>query len=190
MTESTMTPDGGAMLDTPAGLPLLGRGRHPDLSRGACLMEATAYLAGEPHTDRPGCVHPVLAALAHVVNDAVSDQTRQALLPLAPRLIGTARIPAEVTGHLVALCCERALPVALPVWAPRLRRDLQRLHRGRILPLAHAVGTATRAAASLALAEPQLRDRLLVDLLTDALTLTESHWLTRIHPPVATAAAR
>jgi hypothetical protein len=172
--QATLMSAGFGTAATPAGLPRLDRGRHPGPGRGACLMEATAHLAGEPYSDRPACVHPVLAALARVVNDAVSDQTRQALRPLAARLIGTADVSTEVTGRLVALCCQHAQPVALPIWAPRLCRDLRRLHRGRPLPLRRAVGTATRAAASLALADPQLRDRLLVDLLTDALTLAES----------------
>lgn len=175
-----MTPDEIAMIQPPRGLPLLGRGAHPDPSRGACLMEATALLAGEAHTDHPASVHPVLAALARVVNDAVSDQTRQALLLVMPRLIGTADSPSQVTGQLVVLCCQRALPAALPIWGPRLRRDLYRLRRGRTVSTRHAVGTATRAAASLALSDPQNRDRLLVELVTDALTLVEEHSATQL----------
>jgi hypothetical protein len=58
-------------------------------------MEATAVLAGEPHSDRPACVHPVLATLARVVNDAVADEVRATLLPLSVRLIGTASLPAD-----------------------------------------------------------------------------------------------
>jgi len=31
----------------------LAHGSHADWSRGACLMEAVAYVAGEPHSDHP-----------------------------------------------------------------------------------------------------------------------------------------
>ena len=57
----------------PAGVPILSRGRHHDPGHGVCLMELTAFLAGEPHTDHPACTHPVLAAVARVANDATSD---------------------------------------------------------------------------------------------------------------------
>jgi hypothetical protein len=138
-------------------------------------MEATALLAGEPHTDRPATVHPVLAALARVINDAVSDPARPALLPLAPRMIGTASAGPALPGALVALCGRPALAVVLPIWAPRLRRDVRRADRGEPFTVRRATRSVTLAAASLALATHHDRDRVLTGLLTDAVRLAEVH---------------
>jgi len=55
-----------------------------------CLMEAVAYIAGEPWTDRPSCSSPVLAAYGRTLNDRMPDTARQLLKPLIPRLLGTA----------------------------------------------------------------------------------------------------
>ena len=38
----------------------LTKGGHADRESGTCLLEAVAYFAGEPHTDAPSCVSPVL----------------------------------------------------------------------------------------------------------------------------------
>lgn len=176
MTTQSSTPSHEAVdAAVPPGLPLLGRGPHHDPGSGACLMEATALLAGEPHSDRPASVHPVLAALARVVNDAVSDPARPALLALAPQLIGTAEAGDDLHRALIELCCVTALPVALPIWAPRLRRDLRRARAGRAFTARQATRSVTLAAASLALATADDdRDSLLKALLTDAVPLAAS----------------
>lgn len=153
----------------PTGLPRLGRGSHRDPAGGACLMEAVALLAGEPQTDRPASVHPALAALARVVNDSVSDAARQALLILAPTMIGTDAADRDLTRALVALCCGTALPVALPIWAPRLHRDLRRAAAGKSFTSRQARRAVTLAAGSLALATAgDDRDTILVGLLSEA----------------------
>jgi len=61
-----------------------------------CVMEAVAWVAGEPHSDHPECVCPVLSALARGWNDTLpSDEERNRLLrPLIPKLIGTRATPA------------------------------------------------------------------------------------------------
>jgi hypothetical protein len=162
------------------GLPPPSRGKHRELTDGACLMEYTAYLAGEPHSDRPTSVHPVLAGIAHVINDAVGDKERARLTLLAPRLIGTNNPDRALLGALIALCCQRGLQVALPIWAPRLRRELR---RAEALPcssgyagpgeLRSATATARIAAASLAIGADE-PDDVLIALLTDSLELVES----------------
>jgi hypothetical protein len=157
-----------------AGLPPLERGAHADPSGGACLMEVTALLAGEPHSDRPCSVHPVLAAMARVVNDAVSDAARPALLPLAPRMIGTACAGESLSVRLVEHSCRTALAVALPIWSPRLRRDLRRAERGQPFTTRRATGTVVLATASLALGTHVERDRVLSRLLSDATGLAEA----------------
>jgi hypothetical protein len=158
-------------------IPTLTAGRHTP-GTGMCLMEATAAVAGELHSDRPATVHPVLAAIARVVNDAVSAPAREQLVELVPRLIGTRDV--DVTLDLLVLCCERSLPVALPIWAPRLRHDLTWARRGggpyRLrgrMTVRRAEATASLATVALALGTHNRRDEALTGLLTDAVDLVE-----------------
>jgi hypothetical protein len=53
-------------------------------------MEWVSHLAGEPHTDAPACVSPVLRALCISLNDGLADLRRQRLRPYLARTIGTA----------------------------------------------------------------------------------------------------
>jgi hypothetical protein len=70
----------------------LGRGSHAAPSNGlveACVMEAVAYVAGEPFSDHPVCASPILTSFLISWNDAMSDEDRQMLKPYIPRLVGT-----------------------------------------------------------------------------------------------------
>jgi len=81
-------------------MPLLGRGKHKHPSRGACFMEYTALLAGEPFSDAPRSVDAELAAVLRHANDTLSDADRPRLLPLLGRAIGLAvRPPAVPSGQ-------------------------------------------------------------------------------------------
>lgn len=64
-------------------------GSHSTADDGLCLMEAVAYIAGEPHSDHPACASPVLSAIGRSLNDRFRDDERQLLVPLIPRLVGT-----------------------------------------------------------------------------------------------------
>jgi hypothetical protein len=99
---------------------MLGRGRHRDPREGLCLLELVSSLAGEPWTDHPHCVHPVLASIARRVNDACGDAFRDRLIPLALPLIGTSTAPEPASSVLVGRCASAALAV---------RPDLRRLTR-------------------------------------------------------------
>lgn len=68
----------------------LDNGAHDSWEDGACLLEACAYLAGEPWSDHPQCVSPVLGEYGRGLNDCLPADKRQRLVPLIPRLIGTA----------------------------------------------------------------------------------------------------
>lgn len=46
-------------------------------------------LAGEPFSDHPGCVDPVVAAYLRALNDRLDHLERQRLLPYAARVVGT-----------------------------------------------------------------------------------------------------
>jgi hypothetical protein len=74
-----------------------------------CVLEIVSKLAREPWTDRPTCVHPVLGSIGRAVHDHSSKPARKALLPLAPRFIGTAQVGYERSARLVALCVSTAL---------------------------------------------------------------------------------
>lgn len=74
------------------GLPVIRfeAGAHLFRERGMCVMEAVAFLAGEPHSDEPECACPVITQLAQFVNDCATDDERQELLAGLPwRIIGT-----------------------------------------------------------------------------------------------------
>ncbi|HET6939097.1 MAG TPA: hypothetical protein VFI19_10850 [Nocardioides sp.] len=75
-------------LAAPDGVPILSPGRHRSPRRGACFMEFASFLAGERWSDHPTCTHPLLAQLARRVNDLISDEGRQQLVPLIPMVVG------------------------------------------------------------------------------------------------------
>jgi len=75
-------------LAVPDGVPILSPGRHRSPRRGACFMEFASFLAGERWSDHPTCTHPLLAQLARRVNDLISDEGRQQLVPLIPLVVG------------------------------------------------------------------------------------------------------
>src|SRR5690606_22174828 len=73
----------------PADL-ILTAGSHRSPDEGMCLLEAVAYVAGEPHTDSPECASEVIASFGRSWNDALDDQQRQRLRPYIHRLVGSA----------------------------------------------------------------------------------------------------
>jgi hypothetical protein len=74
-----------------------GAGNHapddtPTGDRDLCIMEAVAYMAGEPWSDSPKCASKVISAFLRVWNDDLSDEDRDRLLPAAvwvPKLVGS-----------------------------------------------------------------------------------------------------
>ena len=85
-----------------------------------CLMSLVAFLAGEPHSDAPGCASPVVQAFAVAVNDRMPRAARQRLKPFAPRIIGT----ADGSDRLGAAILRQALAEGVLAGAPG--RDLAR----------------------------------------------------------------
>ncbi len=67
----------------------LAYGTHANPNDGRCAMEWVSHLAGEPHSDQPRCVSPVLRALCIALNDGLDDGPRQRLRPYLARTIGT-----------------------------------------------------------------------------------------------------
>ncbi len=54
-----------------------------------CVMEAVAYIAGEPWSDAPECASPVLGAFLRSWNDTLDGDTRQELKRYIQRLVGS-----------------------------------------------------------------------------------------------------
>ena len=93
-------------------MPILSRGRHRNPKRGACFMELASYLAGERWSDHPACTHPLLAALARLVNDNTGDENRGKLIQLVPSIIGLTSDDLRVDARIALRCATSALPVA------------------------------------------------------------------------------
>jgi len=69
---------------------VLAYGTHARPEDGRCAMEWVSHLAGEPHSDEPTCVSPVLRAMCIALNDGLEHEPRQRLRPYLTRTIGTA----------------------------------------------------------------------------------------------------
>jgi hypothetical protein len=98
----------------------LRRGKHVAPDQGVCVMELASMLAGEPFSDRPACVDPVLAGFLRAYNDTIDDRRRQDLYAIASRVVGTAR----------GITLERARAARLVAFADQQRRR-PRWRRGR-----------------------------------------------------------
>ena len=96
----------------PELVPVLSRGKHRNARRGACFMEMASFLAGERWSDHPSCTHPLLAGLARLVNDTVSDQLRPRLVPLIPSVIGLTSEDLHVDAAIALRSALTALPIA------------------------------------------------------------------------------
>ncbi|MBT8161046.1 MULTISPECIES: hypothetical protein [Arthrobacter] len=65
----------------------LAKGSHVREEQGACVMEYVSMVAGEAFSDRPKCTEPVVFGYAWRANDNMTDDGRQRLLELVPRLL-------------------------------------------------------------------------------------------------------
>jgi hypothetical protein len=72
------------------------------------------YQAGEPHSNKPGCVSPVLRAFCTRLNDALDDEPRQRMLPYLDRTIGTTADGLDETRSWMAL--DWLIRVYAPTW--------------------------------------------------------------------------
>jgi hypothetical protein len=102
----------------------LSQGKHRDPDHGACVMELASMLAGEPFSDRPRCVDPVIAGFLRTYNDGIDDHRRQDLIPLASEVVGT-RAVSGVQAERARMCMR---------WAQAHHGELRRGAR-RLLPL-------------------------------------------------------
>lgn len=108
------------MSTVPTFVPVLSRGKHRGPRRGACFMEMVSFLAGESWSDHPPCTHPLLSSMARMVNDLSSDEARQQLVELTPRVIG---LRSDDPRWDVTIA-RRAATSAIPVVAESRQRSL------------------------------------------------------------------
>jgi hypothetical protein len=59
----------------------LAYGTHASPEDGRCAMEWVSHLAGEPHSDEPACVSPVIRAFCVALNDGLDDEPRPGRRP-------------------------------------------------------------------------------------------------------------
>ena len=110
----------------------LSRGMHLTREEGMCLLEAVAFLAGEEHSDRPVCVHPVLASYGHGLNDAIfpeREDLHDRLRSLAQRLVGTANGDGQRWGLMAADWLVRTYTPAWLRLVPELVEHAEGLER-------------------------------------------------------------
>jgi hypothetical protein len=115
--------------DGPLGELVLLSGSHKEREQGVCVMEAVAWLAGEPHSDRPTCACPVIAAFARGLNDNLDETDRQRLREFIPALVKSKASKAVrirrgfvAADHAVRIIAPLALDaVKRPDLAKRLR---------------------------------------------------------------------
>jgi hypothetical protein len=104
----------------------LTAGTHLAPEDGTCLMEAVSTVTGDRWTDAPLSTHPLLAHLARLVNDAVSDDLRDDLAAFIPDLIDTNSSDPFVHARLAEACTSYALTLDDSPSLRRLRRSAQR----------------------------------------------------------------
>jgi len=132
----------------------LSPGRHRTPDDGACVMELASLLAGEPFSDRPASVCPVIAAFLRSYNDHADDTARQGLYRCAALAIGT-QADAETERRRAKRCLDWARATCSP---PPLRvRILHRLLKAQ----GPDVDGVYAARAAVATAQPGTHARVL-----------------------------
>ncbi len=130
---------------------------HPRRGTRLTVLELAAWLAGEPHTDAPTSVSPVLRNFARELAVGLDDRHRQRLRSHAGSLIATGNSDDAAEQARCWLLADRLLRVHAPAWlrAAGLTESAERLAtlgsidadtqlvRGVDI-LGNAIGTASR----------------------------------------------
>ena len=95
----------------------LKNGSHQNTQTEYCIMEAVAFIAGEPWSDAPKCACPVITRFMVNWNDSLpNDEDRTRLLkPLITKIVGTRSTP-EVELARVMLCIDWFCREQIPAW--------------------------------------------------------------------------
>jgi hypothetical protein len=124
----------------------LSKGKHASPEDGACVMELASMLAGEPFSDHPASVCPVVGSFLRAYNDSIDDGRRQDLYAYASKVVGSRTgigIQRERADRLAEWAFEMQRRQWMSRYLPLARLRMASLRRQ---PSAHAVGTyAVRA---------------------------------------------
>jgi hypothetical protein len=128
-----------------------------------CVMELVSFVAGEPWSDTPQCVCPVIGQFMRTWNDSLpDDESRTRLLkPLIPKILNTRSTP-EIELARVMLCVDWVCREFTPAWldmVPALKPHADTLRELRpvqswddldaiLSPLRNAQGDANAARAA------------------------------------------
>jgi len=93
----------------------LAKGAHDPGGDAMCVMEAAAFIAGEPWSDHPECVSPVIGAFLRSWNDVLDDDARQQLKPYARKVIGTRGSEADEVRR-AWMATDWLVRVQTPAW--------------------------------------------------------------------------
>ena len=96
----------------------LKSGSHePNDDAQFCVMEAVAYVAGEPWSDHPACTCPVITEFMVSWNDSLpnDDDRARLLLPLIPALVGT-RGSKALKARRANMAADWYIRVQTPAW--------------------------------------------------------------------------
>ena len=155
----------------------LSKGKHATAGEGACVMELASMLAGEPFSDRPASVCPVIGGFLRAYNDRIDDDRRQDLYRYASEVVGSFlrtyndlvdddrrqdlyRYAALIVGTRADRDVEQARLAMCREWAYGRRREWHRRGLRRLWPFGWGVAkTAT---------PPVLAGRLAARLAEDA----------------------
>jgi hypothetical protein len=141
---------------TPGGY-RLDYGTHASAGDGRCAMEWVAHLAGEPHSDQPACVSPVLRAICIALNDGLDEAPRQRLRPYLAQTIGTAGDGQDPERAWLAL--DWLIRTFTPTWLDAARAGGPALCLRRLAPVSgeRALGDALVALDAARLSARALR---------------------------------
>jgi hypothetical protein len=91
-------------------------GAHKAASKKMCILEAVAYVAGEPWSDHPECASKVIGAFLRSWNDTLDDDTRNRLLkPYVLKLVGTVGT-SEQESVRAWMCLDWLVRTYTPAW--------------------------------------------------------------------------
>jgi hypothetical protein len=137
----------------------LAKGAHSSSDGEMCLLEAAAWIAGEPWSDHPACVCPVIATFGRTWNDNLNDDDRNRLLaPYVTKIVGTRSTP-EVESIRSYMAADWLVRTSTPAWLRRAGLDdhamalesLPELTTEELceaaLPIINAAESAARSAA-------------------------------------------
>lgn len=125
----------------------LGKGKHASPEEGACVMELASMLAGEPFSDHPASVCPVIGSFLRAYNDSIDDRRRQDLYAYAAKVVGT-RAGVAVQRERADRLSDWAVEMQRRRWTRMLPPSRLRIAGLRRHPSTHALGTsAVRAIA-------------------------------------------